>query len=404
MKRRCALLAPWPWLTIGAATPLTATRAEAATTARSTGTETFTRTAWPVERLAAAWQRQGQAAPPTAGTPPSPSYEAGVLQIDWLASQLSILHSLPLPSRAHGLVALPDGGWVTLANRPGRWLLRCDANGMQQRLHMMVDEARTLNGHALLSPDGRWLLTSETDPRSGRGWVGQRDLLTLALVGEFESHGIDPHHLVWAADGVLMVANGGIARDSLGRKRDAQVMTPSLVQLQVRNGQLLGQWRLADPQLSIRHLAWSVGAEAGQRLLGVALQAEHESAEQRLTAPTLAVWDGGRLEVPTYDARGGGYAGDIAAGPGGGFVLSAQKQGRALWWQPALPDVMTVVAEVTEPCALISSPDGAGFSLGAGRGVARWHHQQGAQMLRWPAALAPDNHWVRLQGATARTG
>ena len=323
----------------------------------------------------------------------------GVVRIDWTARQVTIAKALPLPSRAHGLVALPDGGWLTVANRPGRWLLRCDANGVAQRLHSLAAEARTLNGHAVLSPDGQWLFTTETDPLTGRGWLGQRDPQTLALVAEFESHGIDPHHLLWSTDQVLMVANGGIRRDALGRKQPQQTMSASLVQLDTQSGGLLGQWRLADPQLSIRHLAWSAGAAAGQRLLGVALQAEHDSPAQRLAAPTLAVWDGAQLRVPTHDARGGGYAGDIAAGPGGGFVVSAQKQGRALWWQPALPELMTVVAEVTEPCALVSSWDDAGVSLAAGLGVARWHRQHGAQMLRWPLALAPDNHWVRLRSA-----
>ena len=386
MKRRTALLAPWPWLVASAK----------AQTPSAVNTSVM-----PSERLAAAWQLQGPGGQTAGSTPGAGSHVTGVLQIDWMAGQVTIAHTVPLPSRAHGLVALPDGGWVTLANRPGRWLLRCDALGAPQRLHKMAGESRTLNGHALLSPDGRWLFTTETDPLTGLGWLGQRDLQTLALVAEFESHGIDPHQLMLANGGTLVVANGGIARDALGRKVMEQAMKPSLVQLDARNGQLLGQWRLADPQLSIRHLAWSVAGASGQKLLGVALQAEHESSTQRLAAPTLAVWDGAELRVPAPDAGGGGYAGDIAAGPGGGFVLSAQKQGRALWWQPAVPELMTVVAEVTEPCALISSPDGAGVSLAAGRGVARWHRQQGAHMLRWPVALAPDNHWVRLHDAVS---
>ncbi len=357
-----------------------------------------------IERLAAAWQLQGPAAEPSGSKSDSGSFMTGVLQIDWMARQVNILHTVPLPSRAHGLLALPDGGWLTLANRPGRWLLRCSANGESQQLQTMARETRTLNGHAALSPCGRWLFTTETDPHTGHGWLGQRDLQSLTLVAEYPSHGVDPHHLLWAADGTLMVANGGIARDALGRKQSDRPMASSLVQMDPSNGQLLGRWQLADPQLSIRHLAWAAGADKGHALLGVALQAEHEAPAQRLAAPTLAVWDGACLRLPTADARGGGYAGDIAAGPGGGFVISAQKQGRALWWQPAWPDGMTVVAEVTEPCALVSSVDGAGICLGAGRGAARWHRQQGAQMLRWPTAMAPDNHWVRLHSTAAITG
>lgn len=391
MNRRTALRAPWPWLAAGAAGVVVPSAAATVSTGASTSV------AKPVERLAAAWQLQGPAAAPT-GNPSSPlSHAVGVLQIDWMAARVSIALSVPVPSRAHGLLALADGGFVALANRPGRWLLRCGGDGAQQQLHTLAHETRTLNGHAVVSPDGRWLFTTETDPHTGHGWIGQRDLQTLALVAEFESHGLDPHHLVWTAEGDLMVANGGVTRDSLGRKQGDQALASSLVQLDAHKGRLLGQWRLADPQLSIRHLAWSVGPKAKPGLLGVALQAEHGSPAQRLAAPTLAVWNGEQLSLPSADARGGGYAGDIAPGPAGGFVLSAQKQGRVLWWQPALPAWMTVVAEVTEPCALVSSADGNGFSLSAGRGAARWHAVAGAQMLRWPVALAPDNHWVQLR-------
>ena len=402
MKRRTALLTPW--LAAGAAAQAPPAKAAAPAVAAKEPAGATRPALRPIERLAAAWQLQGAAAGPGASKPDSGSFLAGVLQIDWQAGQVNIVHAVPLPSRAHGLLALPDGGWLTLANRPGRWLLRCDRNGAPQQLLTMAGETRSLNGHAALSPCGRWLFTTETDPHTGHGWLGQRNLQSLALVAEFPSHGVDPHHLLWAADGTLMVANGGIARDALGRKQSDRPMASSLVKMDTGSGRLLGRWQLADPQLSMRHLAWATHAAEGLALLGVALQAEHESPAQRLAAPTLAVWDGAQLRLPTADARGGGYAGDIAAGPGGGFVISAQKQGRALWWQPAWPGLMTVVAEVTEPCALVSSVDGAGICLGAGRGVARWHRQQGAQMLRWPAALAPDNHWVRLQCTAAWTG
>ena len=50
------------------------------------------------------------------------------------------------------------------------------------------------------------------------------------------------------------------------------------------------------------------------------------------------------------------------------------------------------MAELTEPCALMTSADGDGAVLGAARGLERWH----ARMLSWPAALVPDNHAVRL--------
>ena len=192
------------------------------------------------------------------------------------------------------------------------------------------------------------------------------------------------------------------------------------MRLDATNGKLVGQWTLPDANLSIRHLAWSnvaepllgssmaepllgssmaeplLGSSMAEPLLGVGLQAEHAQAAERLAAPMLAVWDGQSLHLPRTDARGGGYAGDIAAGPAGGFVLSAQKQGRGLWWHPGAPDELTLIAQLTEPCALVPWPGAAGVQIGAARGLALWHARHAPAMLAWPAAFTLDNHAVRL--------
>ena len=109
----------------------------------------------------------------------------------------------------------------------------------------------------------------------------------------------------------------------------------------------------------------------------MALQAEHDNASERAAAPALALWDGRGLSLPSAETGAGGYVGDIAAGPEGGFVLSAQKQGRALWWQPARPEALTLVAQLTEPCAVLALPGATGVALSAGRGVARWARHAG---------------------------
>ena len=354
-----------------------------------------------VQRLATAWRV------PNARTPDGGD-RVGLLQVDWKAGEVTLLAEQAVPSRAHGLLAMPDGGLIAVANRPGRWLLRLDAKGaIVQRTVLGVvqggeNPARTLNGHVEASACGRWLFTSETDPATGAGWLSVRDPRTLLRVAQFESQGVDPHQLLRGPGGTLMVANGGIVRDRLGRKL-LEPMTPSLVQLDERNGALLGRWTLPDPQLSLRHIAWADGETPR---LGVGLQAEHDHPMARAAAPVLAVWEatstGGCLTLQgtgsAARALAGGYVGDISAGPGGGFVLSAQKQGRALWWQPAQPESFTTVAEVTEPCGLLPLPDGHGVALSAGRGLARWHTQAPPRMLAWPGPLVPDNHWVALVG------
>lgn len=396
IARRTALQvlqAPWLPLLAGAAgatLPRSARAAEA--------------TAPPAQqRIATAWRVAGAAAPDSGD-------RVGLLQVHWAEGRVQVLAEHVVPSRAHGLLPLPDGGFLAVANRPGRWLMRFDAQGaIVQRL--AIDEerpARSFNGHVEASADGQRLYTTETDPASGEGWISVRDPQTLARTGEFSSHGIDPHQLLrgpGAMAGRLMVAVGGIVRDRLGRKLDAP-MSPALVQLSAQDGQLLGRWTLPDAQLSLRHIAW---ADHASPRLGVALQAEHLQPAQRLAAPVLAVWEadargnGGQLALrgdsAAAVAQSGGYAGDISAGPGGGFVLTAQKQGRALWWHPALPADYTTVAQVTEPCGLLPLPDGRGVALSAGRGLALWHTQAAPRMLAWPGVRVPDNHWVALTPA-----
>lgn len=414
MHRRTALLAalPWPWWAHAAEPGGPAALADGAL------------------RIATAWQR-----PATGET--EGRHCVAVLQVHWAEGRVQVLAEHTLPSRAHGLLARPDGGCVVVANRPGRWLMRLDAQGnVAQRLSLEAERPpRTLNGHVEAGTDGAWLYTTETDPATGAGWLSVRDPQTLVRVAQFESHGIDPHQLLPgpdAADPTLMVANGGIARDALGRKLPTP-MAPALVQLDARTGALRGRWTLPDPQLSLRHMAWNTAwntawngvskapstadADSPPLRLGLALQAEHAALQARATAPVLAVWQAApaaplqgeeragaaRLTLQGAGAAarllGGGYAGDIAAAPGGGFVLSAQKQGRALWWHPARPEDLTPVAQVTEPCGLLPLPEGGGVALSAGRGLARWHLDEAPRMLPWPALLAPDNHWVALARA-----
>lgn len=341
----------------------------------------------PRQRLAAAWRLPDGSA--------EELDRVGVLEIDWAASRISVLADHPAPGRAHGLMAMPDGGFVAVANRPGRWLLRCDAQGRVVQRHALEDDGapHTLGGHALLSANGRRLFTCETNPDTGEGWIGVRSPDTLRRLAEFPSQGLDPHQMLLDGEGRLWVANGGIPRLRDGRKTAMERMAPSLVQLAPDDGRLLARHRLDDARLSLRHMAW---AEGGGERLGVALQAEHDDEARRREAPLLAVLEDGRLSVPTRDAQGAGYAGDIAAGPGGGFVLSGQRTGRGLWWHPGAATELVRVAELGEPCALASWDGGRGVLIAARLGVARWHASDAPRMLRWPMPMSPDNHWLLL--------
>lgn len=339
-----------------------------------------------VHRLAAGWRDAS-------------SDRFGIVEVDWGREQVRIVSDLPAPGRVHGLLAMPDGGFVAVANRPGEWLVRCDAQGRVMARRAKADESpvRTFNGHVMLSHDGRWLFSTETGSPVEPSWVSVRDARSLERVGQFSSAGVDAHHGVLDDEGRLFIANGGLLRTADGRKIELDRMRPSLARIDPGTGEVLAQWRLADPRLSLRHLAWSRQAD-GPALLGVGLQAEHDEPSRVRDAPVLALCDGRDLTLPTHDAQAAGYVGDIAAGPGGGFVLSGQKAARGLWWHPRAPGALTKVAELTEVCALAGVRTDAGTAtlIGSARGIALWHPTQPARMLRWPHAMLPDNHWALL--------
>lgn len=325
-------------------------------------------------------------------------YQMGALRVDWSRGEVAIDFAVTTPTLPHAIVPEPGGGFLGVATRPGTWLLRVDEAGRVVHRLGMSDEAdaRTLDGHVIASNDGQWLFTGETDRRTGDGWVSVRDARDLRKVAEYRTHGIDPHQILVDADDRLLVANGGIPRTSAGQKRDLERMNPSLVRLDAQTGEKLGEWSLRDKRLSPHHIAWNRPlGNAAPRLLGIGLQAEHDDPRKRQEAPLLAVWDGKTLEVPSYMVAKG-YAGDVAAGPNGGFVLTAQHANRILLWQPQRAADLLTIGEVQNPCGLWPMAGTPGVAVGGGLGLARWHPTEPAAMLRWPAGLAAGNHWAIL--------
>lgn len=338
------------------------------------------------------------------GPNPGDSHYAGVLAADWERKKLTIRYATPLPTRPHGLVPEADGGLLVTGVRPGSWLLRCDGNGQVVTQIDLAAEASSarLNGHAIHGPAGDVIYTTETDSRTGAGRIGVRDRNSLKKLDEWDSHGREPHQLLLDPAGHIVVANGGIPRSAADKKYDLHLMDSSLVRLDARCGELLRQWTLDDPRLSLRHLAWNTAPASGQPLLGIAMQAEHDDAARRAAAPILAVLEGDELRVPTRSNDGAGYAGDITAAYNGGFALSSNQAGLAQLWQPSQPDRLTSIVELQEAYALTNwqgPQPGGGVLVATALGLVRWHPTAKPALLPWPQKMALDNHWVLMDQA-----
>lgn len=344
----------------------------------------------PLLQLAAAWEA-------------THGYQVGVLAYRGDALQVSA--ALDVPTRAHGVWAERGGTLLAVARRPGDWLLRWrpeGEGGAKAIAWAWAEPDRAFNGHVIAGLGGKTLYTTETNLETGQGLVGLRDAATLEKIGEWPTHGMDPHELLLDGDGSLVVANGGIpALPETGRlKIHMDRMDASLVRLDTRSGAPLGQWRLADKRLSLRHMTWGRAPAGGPRVLGIALQAEHDDAAAKTAAPVLALFDGRQLQTCTADVGHvlAGYGGDIAWAAGGFAVGCPRANGVAVWqadgrWTGFFP--------LQEACAVASASTAgeADTTLWAGGRLAALA-RDGAGRTASPALknVRLDNHWAPMAG------
>ena len=339
--------------------------------------------------FAAAWERNG-------------SYQIGLLHPH------TLLGALEVPTRAHALLPEADGSVLAVARRPGDWLVRWHPGRTQPPQWLWTEPARAFNGHAIASPDGHHIYTTETDLETGSALVGVRDARSLEKLAEWPTHGIDAHELIWdhhttaAGSGqrrmaTLIVANGGVpTAPETGRvKRDLHTMDSSLVRLHGDRGDVLGQWRLTDPRLSLRHLAWGPAGGTPGRKLGIALQAEHSAPVAKQAAPVLALFDGSSLRTcdapPDIAARCNGYGGSMAATAQGWAVSCPRANGVATF----APDGTWAGLVPLEDAYALAVHGGALWASGAGQALqARGFSDSVAHP--YPAGMQGvrmDNHW-----------
>jgi hypothetical protein len=312
------------------------------------------------ETLAAAWSGEDG------------RHRAGLLTPG--AEAVDIVAEVELPGRPHGLLQTSPQELLIVARRPGPWLMRWRPHEGRQSVHWLEDDRR-LCGHACLDPAGR-LLTTEMDLERERGVVVVRDAGTLRPSAEWPTRGVDPHDLLLDGPHTLLVANGGVpTRPETGRiKLDRSGMDASLVRLSLADGQLIGQWRLQDPRLSVRHLA-----RHRSGLVGITLQAEHDDARDRASAPVLAVFDGHRIR-PVAGSRGlAGYGGDICA-TAHGYAVGATRADRQVEFD--LAGRLIADALLPQACAQVES-----WSLGQ-----QLLHRASGRQMAWPAGQRLDNH------------
>ena len=309
------------------------------------------------------------------------------------------VQTVELPGRGHDIALKPDGSeWVAFARRPGRFGVAV-ATQARPPIWFESKPGRHFFGHGVFSADGKLLYAAENDYGNAQGMIGVRDATDgYKQIGEFRAHGIEPHDIALLPDGrTLVVANGGIRThpDRGGEELNLASMRPSLVYVDVTNGDLLEEHRLAPAlhQLSIRHLAVAAGDTV---VFGCQYRGPEEDApaligfHRRGERPLIA-------EAPAETQIGlRNYIGSVAADSGGGIVAaSAPKGGLVTYWDVAARRFLGA-STLADGCGLGAPPRAAQVhhTPRAG-GLATWDAR--GSLTRKASGYQWDNHAVLVR-------
>jgi hypothetical protein len=198
-----------------------------------------------------------------------------------------------LPARAHEVLKHPVRNEIAIVGRrPGRYLIMAAINSGKITAQLKPEPGFHFYGHALFTPDGNFLITTENHIDSGQGRIFVREARNpYKVIKSFPSYGIGPHEVKLSSDqDTLVIANGGIkTHPEKGREKlNLDTMSPSLVYVSLKTGELLEEAKLdrSYHQLSIRHLdinrhdEVTVGMQyQGERTDHVPLVASHKRGQ-----------------------------------------------------------------------------------------------------------------------------
>jgi hypothetical protein len=311
-----------------------------------------------------------------------------------LSEDRKVLFTSPLPDRGHDVSFDPIARRsVVFARRPGTFAVVFDHAGKGEPLTITSPEGRHFFGHGTFSPDGKLLYATENDFDNAAGMIGIYDATDgFARIGEFPTHGMDPHETLLLADGrTLAIANGGIeTHPDFGRQKlNIATMQPSFVFVDRISGELLEKHEL-DPklhQLSIRHMDFD---ERGT----IWFSGQYEGPESDRPQLIGKAARGEELELVEIDDRVlasfNNYTGAIAANREAGTIAVSSPQGNALAILEAASGKLLSHQTLTEVCGI--APDGAGFVTTTGRGQVISGDGGEAEFDDWYW----DNHVLRI--------
>lgn len=310
------------------------------------------------------------------------------------------LGSQAVPVRGHAVLPLADGRVLMFGRRPAFECVAVDFAKSGGVTPIQATAGRHFDGHGCLSADGGALFTTESAYDEKRGVLGIRDRKTFQHLGEYDTHGLDPHDVHLMPDGkTLVVANGGIEQhpDFGRRKLNLDTMQPSLVYLDAATGKKIDEYRLPDHQLSIRHLLVTPGGDVGAAL-------QYEGDLHRQQPASLVAWQhrGGGLELLGINTQAitpfSGYMADLAFDPGRNILAVTSPRGNHVSFWGVAEQRFLHATPLPEPSGIAFLPEQQVFLVSDATGslhtLASNRQQASASLLRQFPDQLWDNHLV----------
>lgn len=274
-----------------------------------------------------------------------------------------------LPDRAHQVLKHPTQPWLMVAGRrPSTFLDVVDYQQNKLVKRITCEPNRHMCGHLQVTPDGRYLLTTENAIDTSQGCVVYRDIhQQFSVVREVSTGGLGTHELIMMPDQkTLVIANGGIR--TRGRdKVNLDTMKPSLSYMDLALGTLQEQVMLSDEyhQSSIRHIDVSASGQVviamqyqGGLTDPVPLVALHQRGE---AITPLEMPEAVRLQLKQYCGSA------CFDGSGNIAAVSAPRGNQVLFWDTASRALLSTM-RMKDGCGLASLPGTGQFLVSTGRG------------------------------------
>ncbi len=324
-----------------------------------------------------------------------------------------IVQSFDVPQRGHSFATKrlentkSNDVVLAIGRRPANYFFALNFSGHGNSLHTVkAQKNRRFYGHAAFHTSNELAYLTENNLTTGQGVIGIYDIKQqFKRIGEFSSHGVGPHDIIFDAKRqCLVVANGGIhTHPSSGRKKlNLPSMRSSLSFINASTGELMNDQYLPESfrYNSIRHLTLDK-----QGNVYVSLQNQKKGSQQALLAiyhyqrDTLTVCD-----IPAeIQSQLNRYVGDItldssesifaATSPRGNKVLIYNTQG-----------VFLASYSLEDVCGVSKTEIANEFMLTTGKGTIlklRYNSSNSScinieKRKYFYKGLAWDNHLIKL--------